>query len=117
MKVKNIIIILVIAIIVIAGSIFVYDYFTGDLGILNTKNTNNTPFDNAFISGEFVGTVEESNITKSSLNNWTASYKDKENNIEYNMSTFKGDDSRFYPEYLLLNGYSNPEFRTFNGVE
>ncbi|MCC7553217.1 MAG: hypothetical protein KO202_01810 [Methanobacteriaceae archaeon] len=115
MKIKYIIATLIVIIIVIAGGILAYDHFTGDLGIINKKVTSS--FDNAFMSGTFMGTVNEAEVNNSDegLDQWLANYKDEENNIEYNMSTCK--NASFLLEYLSLQGLSGPETREYGGTE
>ncbi|WP_409199373.1 hypothetical protein [Methanobrevibacter sp. DSM 116169] len=115
MKIKNIIAIIVIAVVVIAGGILAFDYFTEDLGIVNPKPT--TDFDNNFMSGKIVGNAKrvEMNESEDSINKWLDSYKDSENNIEYNMSTCK--NATFLIDYLSLQGMGKAEVREYGGNE
>lgn len=115
MKIKYIVAIIILIIVVIVGGILAYDYYTAELEIINKKVT--TDFDNAFMSGEFMGTVKENklNDSNSTLTKWMASYKDNEHNIEYNMSTCK--NATFLVDYLSLQGLSKPETREFGDME
>ena len=104
MENKNIIIILVaaIAIIAVVGVIFTS-------GILNQNNAVTTPFETEFMEGSFVGNVTLVNDDEKFMH----SYEDKENKITYNISTV--DNSSALMEIYELQGVSNPEERTFNG--
>ena len=106
MENKNIIIILVaiIAIIAIAGAIFVS-------GMLNDGNKNavTTPFETEFMEGAFVGNVTLENGKEKFIH----SYVDKEHKVTYNISTV--DNSTALMEIYEVQGVTNPEERSFNG--
>jgi hypothetical protein len=105
MENKNIIIILVaiIAVIAIAGAIFVSGVFneTNDLG--------STPFKTNFMEGAFVGNV----TLVDGKEKFMHSYKDKEHKITYNISTV--DNSTALMDIYSIQGVTNPEERSFNG--
>ena len=103
MEKKNMIIIGVIVVVVIAIVAFV---FAG--GALN-KNEVKTPFDTEFMSGKFVGNVEKVNTNESFL----ASFKDNEHNITYNLTTM--DDSNSLMEIYHFQGVKGPDHRSYNG--
>lgn len=107
MENKNIIIILVaiIAVIAIAGGILAS-------GILNGESkapTKTTPFETEFMEGSFVGKVKLANDDEA----YMRSYEDKENKITYNISTV--DDSDALMDIYYIQGVMNPEKRTING--
>ncbi|MBR4448563.1 hypothetical protein [Methanobrevibacter sp.] len=107
MENKNIIIILVaiIAVIAIAGGILAS-------GILNGESkapTETTPFETEFMDGSFVGKVKLANDDEA----YMRSYVDKENKITYNISTV--DDSDALMDIYYIQGVMNPEKRTING--
>jgi hypothetical protein len=107
MENKNIIIILVaiIAVIAIAGGILAS-------GILNGESkapTQTTPFETEFMEGSFVGKVKLVNDDE----DYMRSYEDKENKITYNISTV--DDSDALMDIYYIQGVMNPEKRTING--
>lgn len=107
MENKNIIIILVaiIAVIAIAGGILAS-------GILNGESkapTKTTPFETEFMEGSFVGKVKLVNDDE----DYMRSYEDKENKITYNISTV--DDSDALMDIYYIQGVMNPEKRTING--
>jgi len=108
METKNIIIIavVIIAIIAIAGFIFT-------TGILNGENNNTvtTPFKTEFMEGAFAGNVKLMDDKQKFMH----SYKDKENKITYNISTV--DDSDALMDVYYMQGVTNPEHREFNGKE
>lgn len=99
---KNIIILLVVAVVAIAIVCGVYVS-----GFITSEETG-TPFNNNIMSGKFVGNV--SNVKNP--DNWSASYFDKVNNIEYNMSSVK--NASFLVEFYSLQGWVGPEHRTYN---
>lgn len=99
---KIILSVAIILIIVIAGLIIA--------GVFN-NNEVRTSFDNHFASGKLVGNV----TVKNESDNWSASYFDKTNNIEYNMSTVK--NATFLVDLYAVQGLSGPEERTFNNQE
>lgn len=74
-----------------------------------------TEFDNKFISGTFNGNVTKNPID-SSLNHseWVASYTDKSNSIEYNMSCVK--NGSILMDLYSIQGLGMPEIRDINGV-
>ena len=90
-----------IVIIAVLGVIFV-------TGALNNK-TVGTPFETDFMSGAFVGNVEKMNTNES----YVASYKDKEHNITYNLTTM--DNSSALMELYKFQGVKGPDHRTYNG--
>ena len=91
----------VIVIIAVLGVIFA-------TGALNNK-TVGTPFETDFMSGAFVGNVEKMNTNES----YVASYKDKEHNITYNLTTM--DNSSALMEIYKFQGVKGPDHRTYNG--
>ena len=91
----------VIVIIAVLGVIFA-------TGALNNK-TVGTPFETDFMSGAFVGNVEKMNTNES----YVASYKDKEHNITYNLTTM--DNSSALMELYKFQGVKGPDHRTYNG--
>ena len=90
-----------IVIIAVLGVIFV-------TGALNNK-TVGTPFETDFMSGAFVGNVEKMNTNES----YVASFKDKEHNITYNLTTM--DNSSALMELYKFQGVKGPDHRTYNG--
>ena len=104
MENKNMIIILVaiIAIIAIAGAVFVSGMFNDVTGVT-------TPFETEFMEGSFTGNVTLVNDDEKFMH----SYEDKEHKITYNVSTV--DNSSALMEIYELQGISNPEERSFNG--
>ena len=105
MENKNMIIILVavIAIIAIAGVIFA-------TGILNgNDNQQTTDFKTEFMEGSFIGNVSLENDSEKFMH----SYEDKQHHITYNVSTV--DNSSALMEIYELQGVTNPEERSFNG--
>ena len=98
------VIIAVIVIIVAVSTIFVSGFFDTPIGEV-------TPFDNNFASGEFMGNVTLENST----NQWSVAYSDKENQIEYNMSTCK--NASLIVDMYVIEGMDGPEHRTFNNNE
>ena len=90
-----------IVIIAVLGVIFA-------TGALN-NNKVGTPFETDFMSGAFVGNVEKMNTNESYL----ASYKDKEHNITYNLTTM--DNSSALMELYKFQGVKGPDHRTYNG--
>ena len=110
METKYIIAAVIAGIVVIAGGILAYDFITDDLGILNSKGS--TEFDNYFMSGKFVGNVVE---IKNNSDNFSANYKDNDNNIQYNMTTCT--NGSFVLDYLSVNNNIKVETREYNGVE
>ncbi|WP_405270387.1 hypothetical protein [Methanobrevibacter sp.] len=106
MENKNIIIILVaiIAILAIAGALFVSGIFNQE-----NKDLGTTPFKTEFMEGDFVGNVSLVNGKEKFMH----SYKDKEHKVTYNVSTV--DNSTALMEIYEVQGVSNPEERNFNG--
>ncbi|WP_407415262.1 hypothetical protein [Methanobrevibacter sp.] len=105
MENKNIIIILVavIAIIAVVGFVFTS-------GILNQQDNGvTTPFKTEFMEGSFVGNVTLVNDDEKFMH----SYEDKEHKITYNISTV--DNSSALMEIYEVQGLSAPEERTLNG--
>lgn len=105
MENKNMIIIVVaiIAIIAVVGVIFA-------TGILSpAKNVQTTPFKTEFMEGAFVGNVSLVDGKEKFMH----SYKDKQHNVTYNISTV--DNSTALMEIYELQGVTNPEERSFNG--
>ena len=105
MENKNLIIIAIaiIAVIAIAGAIFVS-------GVFNENNDlGTTPFKTDFMEGAFVGNVSLVDEKEKFMH----SYVDKEHNITYNISTV--DNSTALMDIYELQGLSNPEERSFNG--
>ncbi|WP_298498632.1 hypothetical protein [uncultured Methanobrevibacter sp.] len=104
MENRNIIIIAVaiIAVIAIVGVIFA-------TGMLDNKDQVTTPFKTAFMEGKFIGNVTLENDTEEFMH----SYKDKEHDITYNISTV--DNSSALMDIYWLQGVTNPEERSVNG--
>lgn len=109
MENKNIIIIAVaiIAIIAIVGGIFASGILNGNEKAPTTTTT--TPFETEFMDGSFVGKVDLVNDDEVYMH----SYKDKKNKITYNISTV--DDSDALMDIYYVQGVMNPEKRTING--
>ena len=109
MENKNIIIIAVavIAIVAIVGGIFASGMLNG--GNKAPANTETTPFETEFMEGSFVGKVKLANDDEA----YMRSYEDKENKITYNISTV--DDSDALMDIYYIQGVMNPEKRTING--
>ena len=107
METKNIIIIAVaiVAVIAIVGFVFTTGILNGD----NNKNVETTPFETEFMDGSFVGKVKLVDGKEKFMH----SYKDSENKITYNISTV--DDSDALMDIYYLQGVMNPEHRTING--
>lgn len=102
---------IVVAVIVIVGGVLAFDYFTGDLGIINNKETST--FDNKFMSGVFVGNVSE--VESNNTDNFSANYRDVEKRIDYNMSTSK--NGSFLMDYLSIQSGSKIENRTIGDTK
>lgn len=105
METKNIIIIavVVIAIIAVAGILLTTD-------VLNqNEDRNTTSFKTEFMEGVFTGNVKLVNDTEKFMH----SYRDKQHKITYNISTV--DNSSALMEIYELQGVTNPEERSFNG--
>lgn len=107
MENKNLIIILVaiVAIIAVAVGLFATGMFNGE----NIGPTQTTEFKTEFMEGVFVGNVTLEDDSQEFMH----SYKDKENNIVYNISTV--DDSDALMDIYYIQGVMNPEHRTING--
>ena len=105
MENKNIIIIavVVVAVIAIAGFVFTTGILNGE-----NKNVETTSFDTGFMEGSFVGKTKLADKDK-----YMYSFEDKENKITYNLSTI--DDSDAMMDIFYLQGVMNPEQRTING--
>ena len=105
MENKNIIIIavVVVAVIAIAGFVFTTGILNGE-----NKNVETTSFDTGFMEGSFVGKTKLVDKDK-----YMYSFEDKENKITYNLSTI--DDSDAMMDIFYLQGVMNPEQRTING--
>ncbi|MDD5959704.1 MAG: hypothetical protein PUC09_03550 [Methanobrevibacter wolinii] len=85
------------------------------LGFLNFGPS--TQFDNKFMKGTFQGEVVEQTIhtNNSTTKDWSKSYKDKTNGIEYNMSSL--DNVSLIVDIMSLQaGLKEPEVREYNGV-
>lgn len=79
------------------------------------ESSEKTEFNNKFLKGEFTGNVSKVPINKSMpYYQWSASYKDKINKIEYNMSCLK--NASILIDLYSLQGLPHPEIREFNGV-
>ena len=106
MENKNIIIILVAVIVIIAivGFIFASGMFKGE-----NKISETTDFKTEFMEGSFVGNVTLVNDTEKFMH----SYEDKKHDVTYNISTV--DNSTALMEIYEVQGVSNPEERSFNG--
>lgn len=103
MEKKYLIIIgIIVVIAAVIGAIFATGFFS---------NTQTTPFDTEFMSGEFVGNVVKGESNESYL----ASYQDNDNNITYNLTTM--DNSSELMELYKFQGVIGPEHRTINGNE
>ena len=102
---KNIIMILVAVVVIIAivGAMFVSGMFNG------AKETATTPFETEFMEGAFVGNV----TLKDGKQKFMHSYVDKEHKITYNISTV--DNSTALMDIYSVQGVTNPEERSFNG--
>lgn len=107
MENKNIIIIAVVAIIIIAIAGFIFA--TGMLSNNDNKNVETTPFKTDFMEGSFVGNVTLTDGKEKYMH----SYTDKKHDITYNMSTV--DNSTALMDIYYLQGVMNPEQRTVNG--
>lgn len=95
----------VVVVIAIAGYIFA-------TGMLNGNGPAQTsPLKTEFMEGNFVGNVSLENDSK----NFMHSYEDKQHHITYNISTV--DNSTALMEIYELQGVTNPEKRSFNGVD
>ncbi len=106
MENKNFIIICVIAVIIaVVGFAFVTGVFE------QKSNMGKTPFETDFMSGSFVGNTEKAGSVNSSL----VSYKDKEHNITYNITTM--DNSSALMEIYKFQGVQGPDHRKLNGNE
>ena len=107
MENKNIIIVLVavVAVLAIAVGLFATGMLNGD----NSAPTTTTDFKTDFMEGTFVGnvTLKDDNLT------FMRSYMDNDNHIEYNISTV--DDSDALMDIYYIQGVMNPEHRTING--
>ena len=106
MENKNIIliVIVIIAIVAVAGYVFSSGMLKGE-----TKNVQTTPFKTDFMEGSFIGNVSLVNDSEKFMH----SYKDKKNDITYNISTV--DNSTALMDIYYIQGVSNPDERTFNG--
>ncbi len=106
MENKNIIIIavVIIAIIAVLGVIFATGILNG-----NDSNVETTPFETNFMEGEFVGNVSLVDDKEKFMH----SYEDKQHHVTYNISTV--DNSSALMEIYEIQGVTNPEERTFNG--
>jgi hypothetical protein len=107
MENKNIIIIAVAVIVIVAivGVIFA-------TGMLNGKEKmQTTPFKTDFMEGSFSGNVSLENDTQKFMH----SYEDKQHGITYNISTV--DNSTALMEIYGIQGVTNPDQRTLNGNE
>ena len=106
METKNIIIIAVAVVVIVAvlGVLFATGMFSNEV-----KNVETTPFETEFMEGSFVGKVKLVDDKEKFMH----SYKDKENKITYNISTV--DDSDALMDIYYLQGVMNPEQRSFNG--
>jgi Tfp pilus assembly protein PilE len=106
METKNIIIIavVIVAIIAVAGFVFTSGMLNGE-----EKQVETTDFETEFMEGSFVGKVKLVDDKEKFMH----SYKDKKNKITYNISTV--DDSDALMDIYYLQGVTNPEKRTFNG--
>lgn len=95
----------IVVVIAIVGVIFATGMFNGN------SNTQTSPLKTAFMEGSFVGNVSLENGSKEFMH----SYEDKQHHITYNISTV--DNSSALMEIYELQGVTNPEKRTFNGVD
>lgn len=108
MDLKNKYIIIITIVVIIIAIVGAYAFGCFDF-------SEKTEFDNRFMSGTFQGKVIENPINSSiKYSEWTDSYTDKVNSIEYNMSCFK--NGSILMDIYQLQGLSKPEIREFNGV-
>ncbi|MBE6492802.1 MAG: hypothetical protein E7Z82_07690 [Methanobrevibacter sp.] len=108
MEKKNIILIavVIIAIVAVAAAIFSTN-LTGGSG--KSIIGESTQFKNSFMEGSFSGDVKLANNSSK----YMQSYEDKKHNITYNISTV--DNSTALMDIYYLQGVMNPEHRSYNG--
>ncbi len=95
----------IVAVIAIVGFVFA-------TGMLNDNKISQTsPLKTEFMEGSFSGNVSLVNKTE----NFMYSYGDKQHHITYNISTV--DNSSALMEIYEIQGVTNPEKRSFNGVD
>ena len=107
MENRNLIIIavIIVAVIAVVGAIFA-------TGLLDNKgDTATTPFKTEFMEGSFVGNVSLEDDKEKFMH----SYEDKKHHITYNISTV--DNSTALMEIYEVQGLTNPEERSFNGID
>lgn len=97
-------IIIVVVIIVAIGAVFTSGFFDATV-------SETTPFDNNFMSGDFVGQVKTVNDSEK----WAVAYSDETHHIDYNMSTCK--NATLLVDIYTLQGMEGPEHRTFNNQQ
>lgn len=107
---KNIIIIAVVAIAIIAVGAAIYTSLGSIIGNDGLGDLGTTPFKTEFMEGSFAGknvkVVNDSEV-------YMRSYEDKEHGITYNISTV--DNSTALMDIYYVQGVRNPEHRNFNG--
>ena len=104
MENKEFIIICVIAVIIaVVGFAFVTGAFE------QKSDMGKTPFETNFMSGSFAGNVEK----VAENDTFLVSYKDKEHNITYNLTTM--DNSSALMEIYKFQGVQGPDHRKLNG--
>ena len=110
MEMKNIIIIAVVAIAIIAVGAAIYTSLGSIIGNDGLGDLGTTPFKTEFMEGSFAGknvkVVNDSEV-------YMRSYEDKEHGITYNISTV--DNSTALMDIYYVQGVRNPEHRNFNG--
>ena len=107
---KNIIIIAVVAIAIIAVGAAIYTSLGSIIGNDGLGDLGTTPFKTEFMEGSFAGkNVKLVNDSEAYMH----SYEDKEHGITYNISTV--DNSTALMDIYYVQGVRNPEHRNFNG--
>lgn len=107
MEKKNIILIAVVAIAIIAVALAIFSSNGG--GVEKSVIEGTSSFENSFMKGTFSGKAKLVNNSS----NYMQSYQDKEHNITYNISTV--DNSTALMDIYYLQGVMNPEHRSYNG--
>lgn len=107
---KNIIIIAVVAIAIVAVGAAIYTSLGSVIGNDELGDLGTTPFKTEFMEGSFAGkNVKIANNSEV----YMSSYEDKEHGITYNISTV--DNSTALMDIYYVQGVRNPEHRNFNG--
>jgi hypothetical protein len=107
MEKKNIILIAVVVIAIVAVGAAIYTTIGGTNKEIQIGEK--TPFKNSFMEGSFSGKVNLSNNSS----DFMQSYKDTQHNITYNISTV--DNSTALMDIYYIQGVMNPEKRSYNG--